>query len=148
MEVCSTRVNYQGIYDPNNSMFNFYTEIPIEGIAFLATSVVMRLFIPAFSPPLFGIGLSLCATRLAINFLGSYDKRTVVELTKEACKFNRKYPKLQLITFLFTIVLSFFSRTLAFFAGTVAGSFGALLLDVENYKLMQQTDRKKTRVVS
>ena len=118
-------------------------EIPFEGTAFLAAALAARFFFPLFTAPLLGIGLSLTVTRLAIKFLGRYDRKLMVDLTKEACKLHREYPNLQLICFLFSLSIALLSKTLGFLAGAAAGSFGAVILDVENYKRLQQIDRKK-----
>ena len=117
-------------------------EIPYEGVLFLVAACAARIFFPLLSAPLFGIGLSVTFARLAIKLLSCYDKKLLIDLTKEACKLHRKYPKLQLICFLFSLAIAFISKTLGFLAGAITGSSGALILDVENHILMQQLERR------
>jgi hypothetical protein len=121
--------------------------IPIESVAFLIGAVAVRVFSTALTAPFLGIGLSILVTRLVIKLIDCYDDTLLVNLTKEVCKFNKRYPKLQIITFIATLALCFLSKTLSFILGISLGSFGSIILDVENYKLLQQANRKYLSVV-
>lgn len=121
----------------------FLNAVPVEGIAFIVASLAARIFIPPITAPLLGIGISVIITRVAIKAIEWYDTTLLVGLTKEACKFNKNYPKLQMITFICALALSFISKTLSFLAGVALGSFGSVILDVESYKSLQQTNRIK-----
>ena len=123
---------------------NLLNAIPIEGIAFLAASLAVRIFSISLSTPLLGIGISILTTRIALKALDCYDDSLLVELTKEACKFNKRFPKLQIITFIFALALSFYTKTLSFITGACLGSFGSIILDVENYKFLQEANRKRS----
>lgn len=130
----------------NASGFNssrFFKMIPVEGLSFLIASVATRIFSISFGIFLAGIGISLIATTLVIKSIDCYDHRVLISLTKEACKFNKNYPKLRLITFISGFILSSFSKKLAFATGVFLGSYGGLILDVETYKQMQQANRKQ-----
>lgn len=119
-----------------------FEAVPIEGIAFIIASFAMRIFSTSLAFPLVGIGLAIITTRLVLKVIDRYDNKLLVNLTKEACKFNRNYPKLQMIIFICTLVFSFVSKTLSFSTGACLGSFGSIILDVENYKLQQQANRQ------
>jgi hypothetical protein len=120
--------------------------LSLEGAAFTVAGLACRLFFPPAYPALLSIGASLCAVHLAIKLLSCYDDAMVLGLTKEACKVNRKYPKLHLISFIFSIAIGFVSKTVAFLTGIAIGSFAAVILEVENYKYLQRTDRKAREV--
>lgn len=123
-------------------VFQILNAIPIEGIAFVVASCAVRIFSASLAAPLLGIGVSILTTRLVLKTIDCYDNKLLVNLTKEACKFNKNYPKLQMITFICALALSFVSKTLSFIVGACLGSFGSIILDVESYKLMQQANRK------
>jgi hypothetical protein len=131
------------ILTPNHSINALFEQIPIEGIAYLVASVAIRIFSISLSFPLLGIGLSILTTNLALKTLEWYDSQLVVDLTKEACKFNRTYPNLQLVIFTSALAISFLTETLSFFAGIYLGSFGTIIMDVENYKRLQEESRKQ-----
>lgn len=117
--------------------------IPIESLAFLVGSLAVRIFCLAPAAPLIGIGISIITTRLVLKIIDCYDTSLLVNITKEACKFNKRYPKLQMIAFISAIALSFITQDLSFIMGACIGSFGSIILDVENYKLLQQANRKQ-----
>ncbi|MEI8125163.1 MAG: hypothetical protein WCG42_05370 [Parachlamydiaceae bacterium] len=116
-------------------------ETPLEGVAFLIASAVVRIFSHPLVAPLVGIGLSIITTKLVLKSISTYDHSLTVNLTKETCKLRKKYPKLQLIGFIFACAISFASKTLGFASGFLVGTFGSIVFDVERYKLMQSADR-------
>jgi len=118
-----------------------FDAVPVEGITFLIASLAIRLFTTTLSSPLFGIGISIIVTRLVLKAIDRYDNTLLINLTKTACKFNKEYPTLQLITFICALAFSFLSGPLSFVIGACLGSFGSVMLDVEHYKKMQQANR-------
>jgi hypothetical protein len=114
---------------------------PVEGVAFLVASIAVRLFSTSLTAPLLGIGLSIIATRVVLKIVEWYDQRTIVFLNKEACKLKGNYPNLEKVSFCFSLAVSFISKPLGFVAGALLGCFGSIILDVENYKLMQKQHR-------
>lgn len=121
-------------------------EIPVESLGFFSAAALAHFLMKKWVAPLLGVGLGLLATRLVIKAFDRYDSRPLVNLTKEACKLNRKYPKLQLITFIFALAISFLWPFVGLAVGTLLGAFGAVILDVENYKLILQANRKDKRL--
>ncbi len=122
-------------------------ETPAEALAFAVAAAAMRVFIPCLSAPLLGISAGLLATKLVLKISSCYTSNLLISLTKEACKLNRKYPKLQLIAFIFAMSISFLSRFLGIVLGIALGSFGAVILDIENYKLLQKVTRKQNLIL-
>lgn len=118
-------------------------QMPFEGVAYLVASIAVRVFSTALSAPLLGIGISIVATNLALKTIEWYDNQLVIDLTKEACKFNRNYPNLQWVMFIAALAMSFLSETLSFITGIYLGSFGTIIMDVENYKRLQDESRKQ-----
>lgn len=113
---------------------------PIEGLAFIATAAVTNLFIPSITPSLIAIGTALFSATLVLKALNRYTSFFAIKLTKEACKLRRAYPKLQVITLIFSLAISFLSKAAGVLAGIVLGTFGAIVLDVEYYKLQQRAN--------
>lgn len=118
---------------------------PVEGVAFLVASLAVRIFSTSLTAPLLGISLSIIATRVVLKVLEWYDQRTIVFLNKEACKLKGNNPNLEKISFCFSLAVSFISKPLGFIAGALLGCFGSIILDVENYKLMQRQHRSLHR---
>jgi hypothetical protein len=118
-------------------------ETPAETAAFITAGLFMRLLSPSFLSPFAGIGCSFLCTRLVVKVLDTYYYNPLVKIKKEACNFNKTYPKLQVITFIAALAISLLSQTLGFLLGVALGSFGAIVLDVETYKLRQQAKRRE-----
>jgi hypothetical protein len=114
---------------------------PIEGVAFLVASAVVRIFSVPLSAPLLGIGLSFIATRLVLKMIDCYDPKLIIHLKIEAYILIGKYPELHKIAICFALAISFLSTQLGFISGAVLGSFVSVTLDVENYKLIQKSNR-------
>lgn len=131
---------------PNHKNDTFRSQLidalPVEGMAFLIASFAVRLFNNTLAAPLLGIGISVIITRLVLKAIDCYDGPLLINLTKEACKVNKNYPKLQMITFVCALAFSFISKTLSVLIGACLGSFGSIILDVESYKLLQKANRK------
>jgi hypothetical protein len=118
------------------------TEVASEALAFAIASLAMRLIVPPFSAPLAGISVGLLSAKLVIKTLTPYNYAPLKELTYEACLLRERYPRLQAISSVFVLSISLLSQTLGRALGVAIGVYGAIILDVENYKLMQRTDRK------
>lgn len=117
-----------------NTLFEF----PIEALAFAIASFVASLFRLSAALPLRGIGLGLFTEKLAAQAMSFYSPSKMIGLTKEACKLVRHYPRLQLISFIVTLIVSIPFRNLGFYAGIAVGGFGAIILEVEKYKYLRQ----------
>lgn len=126
----------------SNPVIDCLCETPAESVAFTLAAVAARVFIPWLTMPLLGIAAGVLATKLVLKLFDRYNV-SLVGITKEACRFNKKYPKSQLIGFIFTLCMGWLSQTLGVIAGIILGSCGALVLDVESYKLIQQAKRKR-----
>ncbi len=127
--------------DDSNAIADCLSATPVESVAFSLAALAARIFIPCLSVPLLGIAAGVLTTKLVWKFFDRYNA-PMAGITKIACRFNKKHPKLQLITFIFTLAISCFSQGLGLLAGTLLGCFGAVILDVESYKLIQQARRK------
>ena len=123
------------------SLKEILNEVPLEACAFLVTSLAIRVLSPPLTAPLLGIGISMLTAKLVLNVASQYDNILLVNLTKEACSLNKKYPKLQMIALIFAMTVSYLYQPLSFAAGALIGSFGAVVLDIERYKLLQQSER-------
>lgn len=124
------------------SYSSLLNEIPFEAAAFAVAGLALQFFFPSLSAPLFGISIALASTKLVLKFLDRYDNVKLLRITKEACKLNKSYPNLQLVGFIASLALSLLSQNVGFVVGIAVGAFGAVILDIENYKLMQQANRR------
>lgn len=120
---------------------DFLALTPIEGVAFLIASVVVRIFSVSLSAPLFGIGASFIATRLVLKTIECYDPKLIINLKIEVYKLTAKYPSVQKAAICFALAISFISQYLGLISGAAIGSFVSITLDVENYKLIQKSKR-------
>lgn len=118
-------------------------ETPAEALAFGVAAAASRLFGLPFAAPFLGISAGLFATKLVLKILGRYNDSALVELSKRACKLNRDMPKLQIITFIFALTISTISQTIGFISGIGLGSYGAVVLDIENYNLIRLANRRR-----
>ena len=116
-------------------------ETPAEAAMFALAAVVMRIFISSLVAPFVGICVSLVLTRLAIKTLDQNYNSPLVHIKKQVYLINKKYPNIQFLTFISSLVISLLSPTAGFLMGLSVGAFGSIVLDVENYKLLQQTKR-------
>jgi hypothetical protein len=125
--------------------FTVYTlyETPAEAAAFAVAAIVMRIFFSSLAPPFMGICVSLIGTRLIVKALDHYCQAPLIEIKRQVCLLNKNFPRLQLVGFISALVISLLSQTLGFAMGLVVGAFGSVILDVENYKLMQQAKRDR-----
>lgn len=98
-----------------------------------------------FAPTLYGIGLGILGTGLVLKAHCSYDSWNWVNLTMKACKLNKKYPNLQLISFIFALSIGVLSSTFGFAAGMVLGCFAAIILDVEHSKAILEENRRNQK---
>lgn len=117
-------------------------EAATDAVPFVIAAAFTRLFALPLTSPILGIGTAAFVGKLVLKTLKWYDDRILINLTKEACKFNQKHPKLQLVSFIFVLTISFLSQTTALLTGIALGCFGATILDVENYKRRQQANRR------
>jgi len=117
--------------------------LPIEGIACLVVSAAIRIFSTALSVPFLGMGVSMIATHLALKTIEWYDEQLVIDLSTEVLKVTRNHPNLQLIAFAAAMALSFFSKAISFASGLSLGCFGTVIMNVGNYRQLQETNRKK-----
>lgn len=134
---------------PSSSRFScccILDNIPVEAAGFFCLAAIARIAFQSLVAPLMGIGVGILGTKLVLKAFDSYDSRPLVHLTKEACKINKKYPKLQLISLIFALSIGFLSPPLSFIAGSILGIFGAIILDVESYKLIQEANRKERTI--
>lgn len=118
-------------------------ETPAEAAAFAIAAIVMRIFVSSLVAPLAGICTSLIFSRLAVKILDQYYNVPLVQIKKQVCILYKKYPKLQLVAFISALAISLLSPTAGFVIGLTLGAFGAIILDVENYKLIQKAKRDK-----
>lgn len=125
-----------------NRGIGFIADASAEALGFVIASLAVRIFVPSFGAPLMGIAIGLFAGKLVIKTLTSYNSVALMDLTYGACQLGERYPKLQTISFLFAMGVSLLSRPLGLAAGIAIGAYGAAILDVENYKLMQKASRK------
>lgn len=121
---------------------NFY-EIAVEAVAFAVAATVVYLFKSPMFAPLLGISIGLFTSKLVVKILDHYNGSFLIKLSKQACTLYKNFPKLQLISFIFALAISTLSDTFGLIFGIALGSFEALVLNIENYKLLQQANRKK-----
>lgn len=118
-------------------------QTPAEAAAIAVGAIVMRVLFPAMATPFIGICASLVITRFAIKIIDLCAIKSVSKLKKEACKLNKRYPKLHLISFLFALAISVISPFVGLIFGTAIGSYSAIILDVENNKFARQNRKDK-----
>lgn len=116
-------------------------ETPAEAAVFAVGAVAMKIFIPRLVIPLIGISFSLILSRLAIKIIDRYDISLLLTLKMKVCSIKETYPKLQLVAFITTLAVSVLFPNVGFVLGTLVGAYGAIVLDVENFVLMQKSTR-------
>lgn len=134
--------NFPDLPDERDLCITCLYGTPPEGVAFGAAALVSKIVFPAFAPPLAGISLGLFGTRLVLNTCDKYTGKTLIKVKVEACKLNRKYANLQKISFFVSLALGLASSPLGLAAGIFTGSFGAIILEVEHYILLQKVKPK------
>lgn len=115
----------------------FY-DLPVESLAFAIAGFAAMIFKFSFAASLAGISFGMVAANLATKILRLYHPILVIDITKELCKLVRRYPKLQFISFIITLVVGSLFQKVGFFVGSIVGGFNAIILDVEKYKHLRQ----------
>lgn len=117
-------------------------ETPAEAAGFAIMGLVMQALKPSLVAPFIGICSSLVLSRLVVKVLDQYNIQSLVKIKKEICKLNNNYPKLQMIAFIFALAISLLTPVLGFLVGSAVGTVGAIVLDVENNKILQNKNRR------
>jgi len=117
---------------------NAFFELPIEALAFAVAGAIASFFKLTAASALGGIGLGLFTAKLAAKAMNLYNPELLIGITKKACKLVKQYPRLQFISFIFTLMISIPFQNLGFSAGIIVGGFGAIILDVEKYNHLRQ----------
>ncbi|MBA3816018.1 MAG: hypothetical protein H0X29_05780 [Parachlamydiaceae bacterium] len=114
------------------------SEVPIESIAFAAASCVALFFKFSIASALGGISLGLIGAKLATKAVNLCNPHLLIELTKKSCILVKRYPRLQFISFIFTLVISHLSKNLGFGTGIIVGGFAAIILDVQRFQYIRR----------
>jgi len=115
---------------------------PVEGIVFVIGAAAANVFISFLTVPLLGIGISMITTKLVLKALDRYNNAAFIDLTKEVCKFHKKFSKLQVIGCIVALALGYLSQAVALTVGIAVGFCGAVILDVEKHKVAQCAARR------
>lgn len=121
----------------------FLYEASVEPVAFAVAGAVVHLFLPSLTAPLLGISLGLFAAKLVIKLLDSYNPLLLIKASKKVCDLKKQIPQFQMISLIFVLIMGMFSRSLGFILGTGHGIYSAVVLNIENYKLIQEANRRK-----
>jgi len=124
-------------------LFRLLDSLPAEGLAITTASFTVGFFSSALATPLFHIGLSMFATQLVLKAIDCYDDETPISLAKEAYRWNKNYPKLQVVTLICAYAVSLISKTFSIMIASCLGSFRTILLDIEDSKRLQQANRQR-----
>jgi hypothetical protein len=117
--------------------------IPAEGLAITTASFTLSFFSQALAAPLFHIGISMFATQLVLKAVDCYDDEASISLAKEAYRWNKNYPKLQVITLICAYAISLISKIFSIMIASCLGGFRTILLDIEDSKRLQQANRQR-----
>lgn len=126
-------------------LFRLLDALPAEGLTLTTTSFALNFFSSSLAAPLFHIGLSMFTAQLVLKAIECYDDATPVSLAKEAYRWNKNYPKLQVITFICAYAVSLISKTFSIMIASCLGSFRTILLDIEASKRLLQANRQRMR---
>lgn len=121
---------------------SFLYETSAEAIAFAVAGLAAHVLASAFAPPLLGIAVGLFASGLVVKIADSYNPCLLIRVSKRMCYLKKKAPHLETILMIFSLTIGTLAKPVSYALGAILGAYSAILLDIENYKLIQQANRR------
>lgn len=123
----------------------FLYEATIETMGVAIAGVVAHIFRSFISAPLLGISVGLFTAKLVVKIIDHYNVDLSIRISKRVNHLVTDRSHLQMISLLFVSASGFLSRSCGFILGIGLGAFNAIVLDIENCKLLQRANRHKLR---
>lgn len=142
-EIRHTNKTFPNIWTKLDTVGTFLYETPANVIIFAVTGITLRLFASKFSAPFLAISASMMLTRLAVKIADRYHFQYLEPIQKAACQLCSKYPKVQLITFLFSIAVTAIAPPVGVACAIALGILGGIMIEIENCKKQQQINQAK-----
>lgn len=101
---------------------------PLSALVLTLSSITARFFVPAVAPPLLAMGVTLFATKAALEFTDLKMNKNVRSLMNASCELHEKLPYLHIISLVGVVALGFFSSYLSFSLGIAYGAWQAVLI--------------------
>lgn len=121
----------------DRSMGGILYETSAETIAIAVAAAVARVFRSFMAAPLLGISIGLFVTRIVVKLIDRYNVELSINISKQICYYFNNGSQLRVISLLFVAALSSISMTHGFILGMGLGALNAIVLDIENCKLLQ-----------
>jgi len=118
----------------------FY-ETPALAGGLVITGLALSILFPAIAPPFFATATSLVLTRLAVKILAGYNLGFIEYLKKKAYEIHAKYPKVQMIVFIFALVISGISPIASCITAIALGIFSGIIMGIEHCQRLQKIHR-------
>ncbi len=121
----------------------FVYETPLNVVVFAIIGIALHFFLPKLALPFFAISASMMLTRLAVKIADRYHFHYLKSIQTAACQLCSKYPKLQLIGFIFAVAISPIAPPVGIVCGVAFGILGGIMIEIENYKKQQHINQVK-----
>jgi hypothetical protein len=114
----------------------FLKEIPFEALVFAVAALAAKIFIPFLTYPLMAISSSMFITALVFKISQAYNVKVIYKLTDELYKYNKLYPKLQPIGFVFAMAISYLYVPMGVIYSSLFGVYSEFILQVEFHQML------------
>jgi len=122
---------------------HFFYQTPAEIAVILLLGALFLFVFPPLAPPLFAIASSVFVTRLAVKVTDHYNNRALDKIKEAVCNFNRKYPKIRILTFLGSLAACAITPIAGAVIGVALGALSGIIIEVDLGNRLQQVNRKK-----
>lgn len=138
------------IYEPdiytNNSRFwrgfkvvlIFMWETTLRVSLFVILGIAAHFFCPALTPPLLAMAIAAFTTRTIVKILDAYNFNLLINLQENVANFFKRYSKLQLIAFIFSLAISFLIPLVGVISGSALGVANGIIMGIELSKQAQK----------
>lgn len=130
--------------------FQAVTGFLYEVVAKIAIFVLLgcaALFIyPSIAASFFAFSGAVILARLVVKILNEYDNPRFNQMKDGILDFNANYPYLQVIVFLFAVLVSLLSPIAGAIIAGIDGVFGGVVMDYHVNRRNQDLDREKREV--
>src|ERR1700733_7284273 len=121
----------------------FIYEMPVVIIATAIAGVASLILFPMFTVPCFGTVAGTVLSRIVVKLVDKQDISLLVKVKGEAIEFNKSYPNITTIVFIFAAIAGLFFSTAGLLIATGLGIFKGIIIQVDIYDYNRNLRRKQ-----
>ncbi len=111
----------------------------------IAAAAALQILASTFAPTFIGISSALFLTHCVVQLSTNCQLSAMEKIKEEACLLRQKYPKLKIITFIFSLTVGMISPKLGMVSGAILGTFEILTKEMAECLAKQQLNRRQMK---